>query len=238
MVETQLKARTTGVRSVLPSSGTPSLGARRVPGPTLYKPAPKWQVVAAFVGALAIHGIAVGLAFEKGPAPIDTPDLPTAAIEATIEAPPAEEPTPSPEDIPVPEAPPPPEIQPEFHEEQTPPPERNRPAKVQPIRAPQVTGPRPPGMMNASQAKAVAISAPRPEYPYEARSRRITGSGVAVVTVDTASGNVTDATMAQSTGNSILDNSAISAFKRWRFKPNSVSKVRIPITFTMTGAAY
>src|SRR5205085_5001861 len=134
---------------------------------------------------------------------------------------------------------PPPEIQPEFHEEQTPPPQKKIAQKTQPIKAPQVAGPpKPPGMMSASQAKAAAISAPRPDYPYEARSRKITGSGVCVVTVDTASGSVTDATMAQSIGNPILDNSAVSAFRRWRFKPGTVSKVRIPITFTMTGASY
>jgi TonB family protein len=208
-------------------------------GPLLYKPAPKWQVISAFAGALAVHGIAVALAFHKEPPPIDTADMPTATIEATLDQPPAEEPTPPPEDIPVPDQPPPPEIQPEFHEEQTPPPkQQNKPVKVQPIKAPQVAGPPRPAMMNASQAKASAISAPRPDYPYEARSRHITGSGVCVVTVDVGSGNVTDATMAQSIGNSLLDNSAVSAFRRWRFKPGTVSKVRIPITFTMAGAAY
>jgi periplasmic protein TonB len=208
-------------------------------GPLLYKPAPKWQVLAAFGGALAVHGIAVAVAFHKEPPPIDVSDAPIASIEATLDQPPADEPTPPPEDIPVPEAPPPPEIQPEFHEEQTPPPKQNKPAQKMPIKAPQVAGPpRPPGMMSASQAKASAISAPRPEYPYEARSRHITGSGVCLVTVDTGSGSVTDATMAQSIGNPILDNSAVSAFKRWRFKPGTVARVRIPITFTMTGASY
>jgi TonB family protein len=44
--------------------------------------------------------------------------------------------------------------------------------------------------------------------------------------------------MAQSIGNPILDNAATSAFRQWRFKPGTVSKVRIPITFTMTGASY
>ena len=91
------------------------------PGPLLFKPAPKWQVLSALGGALLVHGIAVALAFHKEPPPVDTSDIPTATIEATLDQPPADEPTPPPEDIPVPEAPPPPEIQPEFHEEQTPP---------------------------------------------------------------------------------------------------------------------
>ncbi|MBV9007881.1 MAG: energy transducer TonB [Verrucomicrobia bacterium] len=208
-------------------------------GPLLYKPAPRWQVLAAFGGALAIHGIAVAVAFHKEPPPVDTSNIPTATIEATLDQPPADEPTPPPEDIPVPETPPPPDIQPEFREEQTPPPKTTKITR-QPIKAPQVAGPpRPPGTMTASGAKAVAVSAPRPEYPYEARSRHITGSGVALLTVDVASGSVIEATMAQSIGNGILDNAALSAFKRWRFKPGACApRVKIPITFTMTGASY
>jgi len=93
-------------------------------------------------------------------------------------------------------------------------------------------------MLSGPAAKAFAVAAPRPDYPYEARTRKITGSGVCVLTVDTGSGAVTDATMAQSIGNPILDNSAVSAFRRWRFKPGTVAKVRMPITFTMSGASY
>jgi TonB family protein len=66
----------------------------------------------------------------------------------------------------------------------------------------------------------------------------LTGSGVCVMTVDTASGAVTSAVMAQSTGHAVLDNAAISAFRRWRFQPGTVSKVRTPITFTMSGAQF
>jgi TonB family protein len=58
------------------------------------------------------------------------------------------------------------------------------------------------------------------------------------MTVNQATGAVTDVVMAQSTGSAILDNAAKSAFRRWRFKPGTVTKVRTPITFTMTGAQY
>ncbi|PYJ38148.1 MAG: hypothetical protein DME81_06315 [Verrucomicrobia bacterium] len=44
--------------------------------------------------------------------------------------------------------------------------------------------------------------------------------------------------MEQSTGDSTLDKSAVRAFRKWRFKPGTVSKVRIPIEFTMTGASH
>lgn len=85
----------------------------------------------------------------------------------------------------------------------------------------------------------VAVSAPRPEYPYEARKRRITGSGIAAITIDVATGDVTNAGMLRSIGDPILDNAALSAFRRWRFKPGiSTSKAWIDITFTVTGASY
>jgi len=84
--------------------------------------------------------------------------------------------------------------------------------------------------------QTVAIVAPRPEYPYEARRRHVTGSGVAIVNVDPATGFVVGATMAQGTGDAVLDHSAVSAFRRWRFKPGVAAKVVIPITFTMAGA--
>jgi periplasmic protein TonB len=202
------------------------------PKPLLYRPPPPWQWWAAFGGAVAIHLTAVALA-QRHEAPVEVPpDIPTAVVEATLQA--SEEPTPPPEDIPLPEAPPPPEIQPEFVEETTPPPKKPT-GKFAPIKAPQAAGR--PGAMSMSSAKALATYAPRPQYPYEARSRHVTGSGVCVVEV-APSGSVSSASMSQSIGNSILDNAAVSAFRQWRFKPGSVSKVKIPITFTMTGASY
>jgi TonB family protein len=66
----------------------------------------------------------------------------------------------------------------------------------------------------------------------------LTGSGIAIISVDPITGFATDVTMEQSIGNPILDNSTVSAFRRWRFKPGSPSRVRIPITFLLTGAQY
>jgi TonB family protein len=132
------------------------------------------------------------------------------------------------------------DIKPKYVEETTPPP-KPPPKKLQtqkftPIKAPQTAGR--PGTMSMSTAKALATYAPRPEYPFEAHSRHITGRGVCVVEVDPGSGSVTSASMASGIGNPTLDNAALRAFRQWRFKPGSVSKVRIPITFTTTGAQY
>jgi len=50
------------------------------------------------------------------------------------------------------------------------------------------------------------------------------------------SGLAVDAMMEQSIGNLFLDNSTVSAFRRWRFKSGTPPRVRIPITFVLTGA--
>jgi TonB family protein len=88
-----------------------------------------------------------------------------------------------------------------------------------------------PTSLSLSSAQALAVSAPLLEYPYQAKHANVTGSGVCVMIIDTASGKVTNAMMAQSTGNAILDKVTTETFRRWRFKPGSVSQVRVPITY-------
>lgn len=193
--------------------------------PLLYRPPPKWHVWTAIGGAVLIHLGAVVAAMKREAPPVNLSDIPTAIVDATIEEAPA--PTPPPEEILVPPPPAPPDVKPEYVEERTPPPRPPKVVKVAPVKA-----------MPMSSAKALAVYAPRPGYPYEARAKKITGSGVCVVDVDTPSGSVTNASMAQSIGNPILDNSAVTAFRQWRFRPGTVSKVKIPITFTLTGASY
>jgi TonB family protein len=86
-----------------------------------------------------------------------------------------------------------------------------------------------------SAAKAVTMYAPRPDYPEEARSHRVAGSGVCLVSVDPASGSVTNASMAQSTGSLLLDKSVLRTFRTWKFKPGTVSQVSIPVEFPKEG---
>src|SRR6476646_2229326 len=123
----------------------------------IYRPPPRWYLWTAVGVALGIHLAAVVASQRHEAPPVDLPP----------------QSTPPPEDIPIPEPPPPPEIQPEFFEERTPPPKQQQPAqKFVPVKSP--------GPMSMSRAKALASYAPRPQYPYEARSRHVTGSGVIV----------------------------------------------------------
>jgi TonB family protein len=88
-----------------------------------------------------------------------------------------------------------------------------------------------PTPLSLPAAQAMAVSALLPEYPYQAKRANITGSGVCVMTIDSVSGKVTDAMMTQSTGDAILDKVTINTFRKWRFKPGTVSRVRVPIDY-------
>jgi len=182
----------------------------------------------AFFFALAIHLGAVALAKTRSPSiklqdvsplpeVVDTSETEAALLEESAPPPPLEQIHPD---------------QDRFQEENLTPP---------PIRAHRKA--RPPSLIRGTTAslrsvKAKVAYAPRPVYPYEARRQRVTGSGIALLTVDETSGTVTDVRMAQSCGNVILDNSTLDALRRWRFKPGSVSKVQVPITYTLMGVSY
>jgi TonB family protein len=85
--------------------------------------------------------------------------------------------------------------------------------------------------MSLSVAQSMALSAPLPGYTYEMKRRNLIGNGVCVVTVDSTTGIVTNATMSPSTGSAILDKLTTQTFKNWRFKPGTVSQVRVPISY-------
>ena len=184
----------------------------------------------AFMSALAIHLGAVALGKTKSPSAKlqDVSPLPDVEVVDTAEPEPA---------LLEQSAPPPPleQIHPDqdsFQEKNLMPP---------PIRAHRKA--RPTSVIGGTTAslhsvKATVAYAPRPVYPYEARRQRVTGSGIALLTVDQISGTVTDVRMAQSCGNVILDSSTLDAFRRWRFKPGGVPQVEVPVTYTLMGVSY
>jgi TonB family protein len=79
-----------------------------------------------------------------------------------------------------------------------------------------------------------AIKTVAPNYPYEARSRHIQGSGLLRLSLDLNTGSVSKVTLIQSTGSAILDNSASYAFSRWRWKPGRWQEIDMPITFKLS----
>ena len=73
---------------------------------------------------------------------------------------------------------------------------------------------------------------PRHVTPIVARASRISGAGVAVVSIDVYTGFVKAAWMERSTGEKLLDGAALYAVRQRRFKPRMVTTVEIPVQFT------
>jgi TonB family protein len=76
-----------------------------------------------------------------------------------------------------------------------------------------------------------AIKKVSPRYPPEARSQHMTGTGLFRLTLDMSTGSVAKVTVIKSTGKSILDNSAIDAFRQCRWKPGKWKEIDIPVVF-------
>jgi TonB family protein len=205
--------------------------------PLLYQPRQRWRIGAAFSAAALIHFAAIALASihqheQAGELPSGDDGFPP--IELVTESP-TDNPTPAPDVVDPPST-----LNPtdESFSDEKPTPRQVR-RQTNRFAAPLVKARNGnPGSLTLSSAKVLALSAPRPEYPYEARRQRITGDGIVVMTVDPVTGSVIDVSMWKSTGNPVLDNAVLAAFRRWRFKPGTVSTVKSPITFTMTGAQY
>jgi protein TonB len=194
----------------------------------VYRPPSRWSVVIAFAAAIMIHVCAVALASHRAftsaevlpastsrPIQIEDPDTPPLPpeVETMLEPPTVSAPT-------------------DFIEPNPSPSHSliRYPRPIRPIAKARLG--------RTSNGRTFAMNAPRPEYPYEARRRNITGSGVVALMVDEATGAVIGAEMEQSIGSPILDQAALSALRRWRFKNGTPVRVRVPITFTMTGAHF
>jgi periplasmic protein TonB len=196
--------------------------------------AQKWRFGVALAIAAGVHLAAISFATGQRMEPKMAPGIPDEGPTLIFD-PVEPEIRPQP-DLPEP-LPTPPVIDESYIEPTaTPPPMNRTPTKFSPFVGPRTntTG----KSVNVSAAKAFALSAPRPEYPYEARRQKITGDGIALLTIDQNSGDVIQITMSKSTGNPLLDNAALAGLRRWRFKPGTVSSVTCPITFALTGVAY
>jgi periplasmic protein TonB len=200
----------------------------------LYQSRHKKRFGVALTVAAVIHVAAISLANIHSPEPATSSgvDNDPPLIEFDPDTPVADPPT-DPSD---PLSTPPPMDQPFINENPTPPPMRRQANKSTPIVRPSTNAH--PSSLPLSSAKVFAVSAPRPEYPYEARRQKITGDGIVVMAVDPVTGNVISVSMAKTTGSAFLDNAAVTGFKRWRFRPGTVSSVTCPVTFTLTGASY
>ena len=168
----------------------------------IYRRPSKWPIAAALTAAVLIHLSAVAIAFHQ-----ESPAILPAATDPTIigvyfaDAPP----TPPDPDISVP--PPGPVPAADFIE----PEETGGVIKTQ--RTPASIGPSGQTRVAAVGMRRRSCLPRRGRITHTKRSGHITGSGIAVITVDPNSGLAVDAVMEQSIGNPILDNSTVSAFQ-------------------------
>ena len=86
---------------------------------------------------------------------------------------------------------------------------------------------------NAEALAQIMITAPRPDYPVEARAKHITGYGLYNIWFRTETGVVSHIEILRSTGSKLLDEAALRAFRQWRARPGAVSHMKIPVTFSM-----
>jgi TonB family protein len=200
----------------------------------LYRPRGRWLFCIAFASAVAIHLGAIVIANGKSNK-IAMEDFKPAGIDVQVVNSDPEGMPPEQQELPPPAEPIVPDKEAFTQEE----------ARVPTFRPPRKTRAashvRTAVRGTAAQfgsVKALVMYAPHPVYPYEARRQRMTGSGIALLTVAPAGGSVINVRMAQSSGSVILDNATLDALRRWRFKPGSVENIQVPITYTLTGASY
>jgi TonB family protein len=216
----------------------------------LYRQRGRWVFWVAFVSAIAIHVGAVALAKTKSPiaklehfALLDDVDIVYASepkpplLEELVAPPPLEEIEPDQDSFREENHEPSPVSARPYLKARPPSFVRETTASLRSVTLPIVHG-MPPAFHFRSADKAMVAYAPRPVYPYEARRQRLTGSCLALLTVDQTSGNVANVLMVRSCDSAILDNSTLDALRRWRFKPGCVTRVQVPITYTLMGVSY
>ena len=79
----------------------------------------------------------------------------------------------------------------------------------------------------------MALSHPTPQYPIDARRRHLGGKGLFHVTVSYETGEVTSVAVESSTGYKVLDDAAVQALRKWKFRPHRITGMKIPITFSV-----
>jgi TonB family protein len=197
--------------------------------PLLYQRSSNGSLALAFVATIAIYASALAFSPVQEPPP-GVPAAGSPEIDLISADPEPEPQASSPQPIEPTTSLPPPN---DFSDTPEPTPMRvTRPVK--PVRP--VASLAPSLRSSGANAKLFAVVSPRPSYPYEARKNHVTGSGAVVVDVDPSTGAILSATISETTGSAILDNAAMAAFRRWRFRSGAPRRVRIPFTFTMFGA--
>jgi len=77
-----------------------------------------------------------------------------------------------------------------------------------------------------------ALASPSAGYPEAAQKAKLTGSGLYELQINKA-GTTTGVAIVKSSGSAVLDQTARTAFLKWRFKPGVFSRVRVPVSWSV-----
>lgn len=221
-----------------------------------------WIFPAILIGSVGFH---LGFLLWKNPSPwvisgAEEPPLPV--IEMVVIDEQVQPPEPEVEEMPPEEIPPPEEVQEYEVEEEpppplpdplpepasepipepTPPPRAPMQKKSPPAPAPPKT--RPPNPQATARPQIVEARpdtryTPAPRYPESARREGKEGRVLVRAQVDTQ-GRVRGVSLARSSGVSALDQAALDAVRRWKFRPRQVNGssteaiVEVPVYFSLT----
>jgi len=87
---------------------------------------------------------------------------------------------------------------------------------------------------HSSTDKEVALHVVKPEYPYAARAYHLQGNGIYLLHLR-PNGTVRSVDVKKSTGYKILDDAVVTAYRQWRFRPDTTrTTITVPLSFTMT----
>ncbi len=77
-----------------------------------------------------------------------------------------------------------------------------------------------------------AIASPGAGYPAAAQKANLSGSGLYELQINKA-GMTTAVAVVKSSKSAVLDQAARSAFLKWRFKPGVLTRVRVPVSWSV-----
>jgi len=83
----------------------------------------------------------------------------------------------------------------------------------------------------AENLRSYFLKTPLPNYPEVAVAQHKKGSGWFHLTIDPATGKVTEVKVLKSSGVKILDDSAAVAFMQWKAKPHLINHAILPAQF-------
>jgi len=75
------------------------------------------------------------------------------------------------------------------------------------------------------------IESPYPKFPFSVRWEYPSGKGVFQLQIDRRNGLVTSVKILRTMGDNRLDKAAVETLRKWRFKPQTLSELVVPIEF-------